>query len=57
MKKIFAIALIVSLGWALLVQATVTGSYRASVAPNEPYEWTLRPRPPAPSGCILSLDH
>jgi hypothetical protein len=43
MKKIFAIALIVSLGWALLVQATVTGSYRASVAPNEPYEWTFTP--------------
>jgi hypothetical protein len=48
MKKIFAIALIVSLGWALLVQATVTGSYRASVAPNEPYEWTFTPTAPGP---------
>jgi hypothetical protein len=46
MKKIFGIALIVSLALALLAQATVTGSYRASVAPHEPYEWTFTPTAP-----------
>ena len=48
MKKIFGLALIVSLTLALLAQATVTGSYRASVAPNEPYEWTFTPTAPGP---------
>ncbi len=45
-SQVFRIALAVSLVLAVSAQATVTGSYRATVAPNELYEWTFTPTAP-----------